>query len=44
MAETNNDQAGNLPKQPHPAPNQLDRPIGEWPTRGPDVEESHADR
>jgi len=37
MAEHNNDQAGNLPKQPHPALKQFDRLIGNWHISGPDV-------
>ncbi|MBV9791209.1 MAG: hypothetical protein JOZ51_23645 [Chloroflexi bacterium] len=38
MAEHNNDQAGSLPKTPHPALKQFDRLIGEWRISGPDVE------
>ncbi|HEY0739745.1 MAG TPA: hypothetical protein VGD69_32770 [Herpetosiphonaceae bacterium] len=38
MAEHNNEQAGNLPKEPHPALKQFDRLIGDWCITGPDVD------
>jgi len=38
MAENNNDQAGSLPKSPHPKLRTLDPLIGRWRMAGPEVD------